>query len=179
MALQKARVLLCELLRPPPQSTDVLPVAFKVDLVMFCERFALSLPLPHKISEVRQQGAVIESLVGIPNARTHMEPGGQTCEVVEDNMIWEDGRAVAIELTVMTRDREPRIHPPRTVSYCASHLAALRDLCWDTDGFESMELSALPWMALVGEGRRDHGTPESCGTRLCETGRACLLIVFD
>ncbi|KAL1940928.1 hypothetical protein VTO73DRAFT_7564 [Trametes versicolor] len=46
-------------------------------------------------------------------------------------------------------------HPPRTCSYVPDHLQALGSVRWDADGFECMELSALPWLA--GTAQRGHG----------------------
>ncbi|EIW52229.1 uncharacterized protein TRAVEDRAFT_24511 [Trametes versicolor FP-101664 SS1] len=46
-------------------------------------------------------------------------------------------------------------HPPRTCSYVPDHLQALGSVRWDADGFECMELSALPWLA--GTAQHGHG----------------------
>ncbi|KAH9884134.1 hypothetical protein C8Q73DRAFT_840652 [Cubamyces lactineus] len=51
---------------------------------------------------------------------------------------------------------EGRMHPPRTFTYLPEHLWALgtdRSFGWEADGFEYMELSALPWLAGVAQGR--------------------------
>ncbi|KAI0328329.1 hypothetical protein GY45DRAFT_1362742 [Cubamyces sp. BRFM 1775] len=50
---------------------------------------------------------------------------------------------------------EGRMHPPRTFTYLPEHLWALgtdRSFGWDADGFECMELSALPWLAGITQG---------------------------
>ncbi|KAI0663677.1 hypothetical protein C8Q70DRAFT_930725 [Cubamyces menziesii] len=50
---------------------------------------------------------------------------------------------------------EGRMHPPRTFTYLPEHLWALgtdRSFGWEADGFEYMELSALPWLAGVAQG---------------------------
>ncbi|KAI0668036.1 hypothetical protein C8Q78DRAFT_268290 [Trametes maxima] len=42
-------------------------------------------------------------------------------------------------------------HPPRTFTYLPEHIDALGTVVWDTQGFERMELSALPWIAGVAQ----------------------------
>ncbi|OJT12009.1 hypothetical protein TRAPUB_11451 [Trametes pubescens] len=49
-------------------------------------------------------------------------------------------------------------HPPRTCSYVPDHLQALGTVLWDAEGFECMELSALPWLA--GTAQHAHGGNE-------------------
>ena len=47
------------------------------------------------------------------------------------------------------------MHPPRTFTYLPDHLWALGtdgSFGWAADGFEYMELSALPWLAGVAQG---------------------------
>ncbi|KAI0363793.1 hypothetical protein BV20DRAFT_1057722 [Pilatotrama ljubarskyi] len=42
-------------------------------------------------------------------------------------------------------------HPPRTFTYLPEHLQDLGTLVWDAEGFNCMELSALPWLAATAE----------------------------
>ncbi|KAI0824312.1 hypothetical protein BC628DRAFT_425060 [Trametes gibbosa] len=52
-------------------------------------------------------------------------------------------------------------HPPRTLAYVQEHLQALGTVYWDMDGFECMELSALPWLAGIGGAYQPRASNES------------------
>ncbi|KAI0643546.1 hypothetical protein C8Q79DRAFT_187785 [Trametes meyenii] len=67
-------------------------------------------------------------------------------------------------------------HPPRTSTYPPEHIDALGAVMWDAQGFECMELSALPWIAGVaqhwyatreglgnGDSQQPTGTPPGAG----------------
>lgn len=165
LALKEARLLLYALLKPPVQNTKRPSVAFTADIQPFCDLFA---------TQVAPQMTYEEKNGICAEAR---ETGVLTADcadiAVAADMLSDDWRSTAIELATMMQDRDPQVHPPRTFAYDASHLAALRDMRWDPEGFENMELSALPWMAWEGEGRCNFVPP--CGA-LLPVGSICGLL---
>ncbi len=128
-------------------------VAFEVDLGALGLRFPFVLPKPERevLCDERKKKAVL------PQRRSAID----ATSILADRVTTNELRATAKEfssilhdLSSMADDIDAMVHPPRISVHNPRDLVALRNLPWQEDGFDAMELSALPWLGWVGEGLR-------------------------
>ncbi|KAF7794105.1 hypothetical protein EIP86_005235 [Pleurotus ostreatoroseus] len=178
-ALVEARLLVQGLVKPPEETRKgTLPVSFKIDVSALCHCFQYELPAPPLILEDsrypdsreaadRHRSSIPPSASASADRTVRLPDYGAS--VRSNNGTLNDWGSIATELADMMQESvdEPngggKLHPPRTQAYEAGHLAALKDIIWDPEGFKTMELSALPWMAFVGEPDRDGSGTETAG----------------
>ncbi|PSS38081.1 hypothetical protein PHLCEN_2v61 [Hermanssonia centrifuga] len=128
-------------------------VAFEVDLGALGLRFPFVLPKPERevLCDERKKKAIL------PQRRSATD----STSILADRVTTNELRATAKEfssilhdLSSMADDIDAMVHPPRISVHNPRDLVALRNLPWQEDGFDAMELSALPWLGWVGEGLR-------------------------
>ncbi|CDO74925.1 hypothetical protein BN946_scf184706.g4 [Trametes cinnabarina] len=124
------------------------------------------------------------------DAASHKSSDGN--DPVHDEPPWSTTLTLRVSITRAPSLTLPRkasfhgpIHPPRTWTYLPAHLEALGSVMWDVEGFERMELSAIPWIAAVGQHSNaprelmpacEQGKYDTCGTVVFGF---CFLVVAD